>query len=128
MAALATPRATDVAAGARGRTARRRRRAPKGQRKAAGASARCKSPITPASYGRTLRRHTVGGVLAGRFQDQRAAPARRAERALEFYVEQVLTGHEWLIARLRLMCDTVASLDALQGALQQVHALYLDLR
>jgi hypothetical protein len=55
---------------------------------------------------------------------------RAARRALEA-VEKVVTGlleQVWSkCARLRLMCDPVASLDVLQGAVRQVHAQLLDL-
>jgi hypothetical protein len=97
MAALAAPRATaDVAAscpcsGYRGRSARQRRRAPKGQRKAAGAR-RAAVPGHASQLRAGAAPRMVSGAVAGRFQDQRTVPARRAPRALEV-VEQVITDH-----------------------------------
>jgi hypothetical protein len=67
-----TPRATaDVAMSCpsrrpRGWSARRRRRGPKGQRKAAGARRITVSPWRPARYGRRTRRSTVSVCLARR--------------------------------------------------------------
>jgi hypothetical protein len=43
-------------------------------RRTMGKAARYGPPVTPASYGRALRRHAVSGAVAGRLQDQRAAP------------------------------------------------------
>ena len=86
--------AADVTAGCprggcRGRSARRRRRAPEGQRKAAGASAR-RGPGEASQLRADAAPPAVSCAVARRFQDQRAAPARRAPRALEV-VLKVLT-------------------------------------
>ena len=78
-----TLRGTAQAVGRRGVSARRRRRGPKGQRKAAGAR-HAMVLWRPASYGRKLHRSTVSAAVARRFGmkgDQ--SRARRAERALE---------------------------------------------
>ena len=74
-------------------SARRRRRGPKGQRKAAGAPAR-HGPLA-ASQLRTeaapsQSQHCRRSAL---LHDRRLAPARRAPRALEI-VERVLTAHD----------------------------------
>jgi hypothetical protein len=75
---------------ATGLSARRRRRGPKGQRKAAGALAR-HGPLIASQLGRKLRRSTVSAAIARRFVMGGGQPsARRAERALEV-VERVLT-------------------------------------
>jgi hypothetical protein len=97
---------------AAGVSARRRRRGPKGQRKAADA----RRGTVPFDGQPVLRRHAVSGCLA-RYPGAVASPARRAPRALED-VEKVVTGR----CPVRLSCPARCQLCLYQLCRHEANA------